>query len=220
MPRYAVVPGRSEAWLPLSCRDSPLVEELPLPVPQGWERFPLARQVRVLHRHAAARDVSPLVDVSGADGLGAATPGVPPLLVDLGGAPTPLASVYCASMAFVGGGPYPELLSLPPAAVHRDPRLFSSGKLLGFAMPLPAAVVHTVPAWRWHAWLVVRALAREPLPPAVLSGAGYTAAGARPSFGERGLAFPFAVFAALEDRSLADLALTYPGFSRLLDALL
>ena len=216
---FAAVPYRSIVWMPLVCDDSPLVEEFPIAVPSGWETALLPDAVRILHRHAAARDVSALVDVSGAGGLGSPlSNAVPRLLVDLGGAPTPLESVFCASMVFVGGGPYPELLSCSPGAARHDARLFSSGALLGFALPLPAAVVHRVPAWRWHAWLVVRALGRGPIPPNLLDAGGFTDAAAACSFGERTLAFSFAVAVALQQRSLFSLGFSYPGFARLLDA--
>ena len=216
---FVPVSYRSVVWIPLVCDDSSLVEEFPVGVPSGWERAPLREAVRILHRHAALRDISGLVDVSGAGGLGSPlSSGVPRLLVDLGGAPTPLESVFCASMVFVGGGPYPELLSCPPGAARHDSRLFSSGALLGFALPLPAAVVHRVPAWRWHAWLVVRALGRAPLPQTLLDAGGFTDTAADSSFGERTLAFSIAVAVALDQRSLFPLAFSYPGFARLLDA--
>ena len=216
---FVSVSDRSVVWLPLVCDDSPLVEEFPVPVPSDWERSPLAAAVRSLHHHAAQRDVTGLVDVSGAGGTG--TPlssAVPRLLIDLGGTPVPLETVFSASMVFVGGGPYQDLLLSSPEVARRDPRLSSSGALLGFALPLPAPVVYRVPTWRWHAWLALRALGRVAFPESLLSAGGFTDVAADCLFGERTLAFSFALAVSLEQRALFSLAFSYPGFSRLLDA--
>ena len=148
-------PSGSVAWLPLVCDDSPLVDEVPDCGTGPLGRHPVADAVRILHRHAALRDVTTLVDVSGAGGLGPPpAPVVPRLQVDLGGAPTPLETVYAASMVFVVVGPYSELLSASAEAARRDCRLFSSGGLVGFNLPVRTPSYEHLASSKW-----------KPLPP-------------------------------------------------------
>lgn len=45
---------------------------------------------------------------------------------------TALENVFQSAKVFENGGPYPDLLTLPPKEVKRDPRLRESGALTGF----------------------------------------------------------------------------------------
>lgn len=72
----------------------------------------------------------------------------------------PLENVFQSSKVFELGGPYRELLEVPPADAKRDPRLRSSGRLVWF--DCGGQRWDTVPATLFYDWLYVGALWRNP----------------------------------------------------------
>ena len=104
-----VVPHRSVAYLPLHCPGQDPVEEFPLAVPSAWARLGRAAAARDLHALAARLDATALLDASGVAGVGAPPAVLPLLTLDVAGVEAPVESVFCASMVFVGGGPFEDL---------------------------------------------------------------------------------------------------------------
>ncbi len=165
------VPHRSSVFVPAT-DPGVLVRRHDLSVPADWVARPRPGSVRVSHEMAAFEGLSDLVDVSGATGLGEPPP-FGALSVPLGSRRIRVDNTYCASMVFVGGGPYVDLAEADPSAVRGDARLVSSGLLIGFSWLRGGArtVYRTVPA-AWHAFLVASAVRASPAAAAAVEPAG------------------------------------------------
>ncbi len=213
-----VLPPRSFVYLPVELPGWPLVETVELAVSPDWTSLRSSAAAAALHREAAARDIVELVDVSALAGLPGAESPVGVLTAPLfgGRASAPVESLFCASMVFVGGGPYDDLVTVPPAAARADSRLSSSGRLLGFLLPgAPPAALYAVRPAVWHDWLVVRGLLASDVPDRWRSYTGFTEVAADPWPGCRPIAYGCALFEALRERGVVAAARTVPGFVRL-----
>lgn len=213
-----VVPHRSVAYLPLHCPGQDPVEEFPLAVPSAWARLGRAAAARDLHALAARLDLTALLDASGVAGVGAPPAVLPLLTLDVAGVEAPVESVFCASMVFVGGGPFEDLAGASPADARADPRLTSSGRRVGFALPGdPGALPIAAPPRFWHAWLLHRAVCAAGCSARLAAAGGFTEVAADPFAGAAPAAYALAAHAALVHRGQVDLAVSFPGFRRLVD---
>ena len=72
----------------------------------------------------------------------------------------PVESAYQAAKVFERGGPYPDLLALPPLEAKRDPRLKAGGEIIGFS--LMGRDFPIEPKSYFYNWLYINALALHP----------------------------------------------------------
>ena len=212
-----IVEHRSSVFVPV-VGDAPLVQQTDLSVPAGWVRLRRSVAVRDLHDIAAFDGMTDLLDVSGVGGFGYSSDlGV--LRVPVDRLVVPLELAYCASLVFVGGGPFRDLCLADVAAARDDARLLSSGRLLGLASTAdPDSVdLHATPA-AWHAWLVARAVHASGFADRVVAAAGFTEVLAVPYRRTRPAAYGCAAYGALVRRSLLPLLSDYSAFSRYVSA--
>ena len=215
-----VIAPQTVVCFPMAISGGAPVREEGVGVPPGWPGTQLGDPVRSLHREAARADWTVLLDVTGAGGIGNARGPVEVLKLDAGDAGRrPLESVYCASMAFVGGGPFADLAVVDPEPARVDPRLLSSGRRVGFSLPgVPGSPLYRVSADMWYCWLTLRALSVSSWEDRLADFGGFTEVGARPPEGCRSLAWCCALRESLRERNVLDAAASVPGFLRLWNA--
>ena len=130
--------------------------------------------VRRLHAAAAALGLADLQEVSTAapDEAGRAASAFA-LTVEVAGRRFSVESAYHASKVFAGGGPFADLLAVPPADAKADPRLRSSGPLRGFRYD--GRDYAAEPPTAFYDWLYIGALLRDPARrPWLASAGGFT----------------------------------------------
>ncbi len=123
----------------------------------GFAPIQKQKNIRALHKAAAALGYSPLLEVStkSDEKLGQHLSAFH-LRVRLGAHEIPMESAFQGSKVFEAGGPYRDLYSAEPRTAKRDPRLQNSGRLIRFEFedlrfPLNPKTV-------FYDWLYLRAL--------------------------------------------------------------
>lgn len=121
-------------------------------------------------------------------------------------------SVECAfqaSKVFVGGGPFTDLLDVTPLEAKRDPRLTSSGRLIGFQFFGQDWPIE--PQTAFYDWLYLNALCKRPdLANFVVEHDAFTDIAFNPEKSINCQAGAAALFVALTRREILTQALTTP----------
>lgn len=119
----------------------------------------------------------------------------------------PLECVYQGSKLFEKGGPYTDLFEASPREAKRDPRLTSSGNLIGFK--LEGEEYPLLPPTAFYDWLYLRCIFRERDWLRRLSKLdGFTDIEFNPERSVNCQARACALFVSLEERGLLDDAVT------------
>ncbi len=176
------------------------------------------KNVAALHEAAAARNIEPILEVSSKSqfALGQKLSAFN-LAFRVDGRETTFECVYQGSKVFEGGGPYVDLYWSDSLSAKRDPRLSSSGRLIGFEFegedyPLS-------PPTLFYDWLYLNALYphREQLQ-RLLKCAGFTDIEFNPERSLNCQARSCATFVALERRGVLEDAMeSFSTFRNLLE---
>lgn len=94
------------------------------------------------------------------DGLGIALSAFNLQFIFRNGLKTSVESAYQGGKKFLGGGPFPDLLSMPSIVAKRDPRLKSTGSLIGFVGQDGDWQLN--PPTAFYDWLYISALLQSP----------------------------------------------------------
>lgn len=136
-----------------------LVSEVPIEFKWNPGMAPSQKKKNVLALHAAAKSkgFDHLLEISSKseDEIGRRLSAFS-LKLELDDAPVFLESAYQGSKAFRHGGPYTDILELPPREAKKDPRLKASGDLVSFQLfgkKFPLS-----PKNAFYDWLYIKAL--------------------------------------------------------------
>lgn len=172
-----------------------------------------------MHDAATKMGIGPLLDISSKsqDPLGKALSAFNIEVELWSGRHVRLEVAYQASKVFERGGPFRDLLALEPKQARRDPRLRSSGQLLGFdleGVPFPS-----FPVRAFYDWLFVRTLADRPeIVSRLRAFSGFTDIEFSPKRSVNSQAHAIAAVVALDVRGwLRRAARSFDGFSLLLE---
>ena len=112
-------------------------------------------------------------------------------------------NAFQSSMVFEDGGPYTDLLTVPPRQARKDERLITSGELVGydyFGMEWSVEPLTT-----FYDWLYVNALKQNPqLHEEVMQYQAFTDLEFNPKKSIHSAAYALAMFVALNKRELLD----------------
>ena len=112
-------------------------------------------------------------------------------------------NAFQSSMIFEDGGPYTDLLTVPPRQARKDERLITSGELVGY--DYFGMAWSTEPLTTFYDWLYVTALKQNPqLHEEVMQYQAFTDITFNPKRSIHSAAYALAMFAALNKRDLLD----------------
>jgi hypothetical protein len=198
-----------------------LVQEIP--VDFQWNRGMAISQkkknVAALHAAAASKGLTPLLEVSSkSDHEVGRRLSAFSLKVTLNGIETTVESAFQGSKIFENGGPFSDLYSAPSRDARKDPRLQSSGRLLGFRVDKQDFPLS--PTTAFYDWLYLNALTPHRAWLVRLQQfAGFTDIEFNPGRSLNCQARSCATFVALEKRGLLDKAMSsFNEFTDLLKA--
>lgn len=143
-----------------SCSGPELVKELYFHIVwnSGFAPSQKKKNVKALHEAAAVAGYSPLLEVStkSEEKVGQRLSAFSLKVNNQGVGDIPLESAFQGSKVFERGGPYTDLYYVEAKVAKRDPRLLSSGKLVGFkfqhfSFPLEPKTI-------FYDWLYINAL--------------------------------------------------------------
>jgi hypothetical protein len=120
------------------------------------------KNIEALHVAARAAGIDRLLEVStkSHDPLGVALSAFNLRSRSSDGRRVPLECVYQASKVFAHGGPYSDLIEFEPRDARRDPRLSSSGALIGFEYD--GQRYSNDPPSAYYDWIYFQALSDNP----------------------------------------------------------
>lgn len=175
------------------------------------------KNIAALHEAARARNLAPLLEISSksTEEFGRRLSAFA-LVVSIGGMRTTVESAYQGSKFFSDGGPFPDLYDAGSREARGDPRLQTSGKLLGFR--LDGKDYPLTPATAFYDWLYLNAMCRAGEWHGVLNAyAGFTDIEFNPDRSLNCQARSCATFLALEKRDQLDEAVeSFESFAGLL----
>ena len=190
------------------------VIDVSIPWASGFAPVQKKRNIKALHEAAAIRGFSPLLEVSTkSDEIAGQHLSAFHLKVDSELGQIPLESAYQGSKVFERGGPFTDIYDLDARAAKRDPRLQQSGALVRFEFE--GHVFPLTPKTAFYDWLYLNALFphREWLNDRLTnrtSYAGFTDIEFNPEKSINCQAASAALYKALVERELLDLALSSP----------
>lgn len=182
----------------------PFVKEVPV----EFEWFPgfalsqAQKSIRALHRAAEDQGIAPLLEISSKSpqNLGRALSALS-LSLTIQGQTMTVESAFQGSKVFAQGGPYTDLYTMAGRDAKRDPRLRTSGQVVGFRFldidfPLE-------PKTAFYNWLYLTALTQHPkLAEDLLSYAGFTDIAFNPKRSWNCQARAAALYTALRHRQI------------------
>jgi len=121
------------------------------------------KSIRSLHEAAASRNISKLLEISSKseNPLGVNLSAFNLRIVTVGGMNTTVENIFQGSKVFHHGGPYVDLLEKTPREAKKDPRLKTSGDLVGFR--LEGEDWPTRPLTAFYDWIYLSALRQSPI---------------------------------------------------------
>lgn len=114
-------------------------------------------------------------------------------------------SAFQSSKCFESGGPFLDMLEMAPRDAKRDPRLTSSGRLVGF--DFLGTTWDLEPKTAFYDWTYVRALRASNLADEILSYDGFTDIEFNPAKSINCQAYSAALFCSLQRRGVLDAAM-------------
>jgi hypothetical protein len=137
-----------------------LVQQLSVPFlwHKGMAPSQKKKNVVELHAAAAARGLSPLLEVStkSEEKLGQRLSAFNLKVARADGTTIPLECAYQGSKVFDSGGPFPDLFDANPREAKRDSRLQDSGSLVGFRFE--SLEFPLLPKTAFYEWLYICAI--------------------------------------------------------------
>ncbi|MER2626394.1 MAG: hypothetical protein ABTS22_20975 [Accumulibacter sp.] len=120
------------------------------------------KSIRSLHEAAAKRNIARVLEISSKseNTLGVKLSAFNLPFAMPGGLRTTVENAFQAGKVFRHGGPYPDLLHKTPRDAKKDPRLSSSGDLIGFR--LESEEWPTRPITSFYDWVYLSALRQSP----------------------------------------------------------
>jgi len=121
------------------------------------------KSIRSLHEAAAKRNIARVLEISSKseNSLGVKLSAFNLPFVMPSGLKTTVENAFQAGKEFRHGGPYPDLLHKTPRDAKKDPRLISSGDLIGFR--LESEEWPTRPITAFYDWVYLSALRQSPV---------------------------------------------------------
>ena len=171
----------------------------------GMAKSQKQKSIRSLHEAAERRNVSNVLEISSKseNPLGVQLSAFNLLLTTPGGLKTPVENAFQASKVFQFGGPYLDLLQVTAREAKVDPRLSTSGSLVGFSFE--GEDWPTRPLTAFYDWLYVSALLQSPsLAEQLLAYSGFTDIEFNPERSLNCQAASAALFVALSQRGELD----------------
>jgi hypothetical protein len=198
-----------------------LIAEVPIRFPwhSGMAASQKKKNIVELHTSAAARGLSPLLEVStkSDEKLGQRLSAFN-LKVLLEKTEVPFESAYQGSKVFSNGGPYTDLYDADPRAAKRDPRIKDSGRIVGFRFHQIDFPIF--PKTAFYDWLYLNALYphREFLRKYLAPFKGFTDIEFNPERSLNCQARSCATFIAVDARALLDeCTQSFDAFARVLE---
>lgn len=186
----------------------------------GFSLTQKRKNIAALHRGAEQRGIAPLLEVSSRSEMpiGVALSAFN-LRMRAGVFDTTVECAFQGSKVFEHGGPYVDLYEVSSLDAKRDPRLRSSGRIVGFH--LDDTDYPNTPPTAFYDWIYVNAIHRDPkAAQAILAFAAFTDIEFNPERSLNCQAGSCALYVALESRGWLDDALeSFDRFrSMILDA--